>query len=69
MHDFVTIELNKLFKTAEHDLDNCQSDLEITYRKIKEFLNQEFGKEQGEKRLAVEFGLSLLLELSYIFLS
>ena len=39
MHDFVTIELNKLFKTAEHDLDNCQSDLEITYRKIKEFLN------------------------------
>ena len=39
------------------------------YIKIKEFLNFEFEKEQDEKGLAVEFGLSLLLELSYIFIS
>ena len=37
--------------------------------KMKEFLNLEFGKEQEEKSLAVEFGLSLLLELTYIFIS
>ncbi len=51
------------------DLDNGESDLEKSYLKIKEFLNLEFGKEQEEKRIAVEFGLSLLLELTYIFIS